>query len=406
MKVLLINTVSGIGSTGRTCIEKALVLEEQGHECYIAYGQGHSSYYRSFKVGTTLENHLHNLGSRVLGKQGYFTKRGTERLVKFIEEIQPDVINLHNLHGNYINLEILFDFLITYNKAVVLTLHDCWAFTGKCTHYTDVQCFKWQTQCEHCPQVHKYPASLFLDSSFMMYKDKKRWFNAIKNLSIITVSDWLLQQVEQSFLKDHTTLRIYNWVNHDIFKPIERRTIYQQYGIEPNKFLILGVSAGWSKNQNRLIDFIKLSKMVSEDMQIVLIGKTYNLNDIPHNVISIPYLNSESALTELYASADVYVHLSTEDTFGKVIAESMSCGTPVIVYNSTACPEIVGEGCGYVVDKRNVEAVYDKIKLIKSQPKSIYSYNCRAHVKANYDRHTNIQQTIDLYQLVISKNDC
>ena len=156
MKVLQINTVSGFGSTGRTCSEISEALREQGHQAYIAYGQRTSLLNgRSFKIGTKLENHYHNVYSRIWGKQGYQTKNGTKKLINYIESINPDVIHLDNLHGNYLNLEILFNYLAKADKPVFWTLHDCWAFTGKCSHYTDVGCYKWQTHCNHCPQVKK-----------------------------------------------------------------------------------------------------------------------------------------------------------------------------------------------------------------------------------------------------------
>jgi putative colanic acid biosynthesis glycosyltransferase len=397
MKVLMINTVSGYGSTGSICIDIATVLEKQGHECYIAYGQGNTIYDKTFKIGTSLENHIHNIGSRITGKQCYFTKRGTQQLIEFMKDYNPDVIHLHNLHGNYINLELLFKYLAEINKLVVWTLHDCWAFTGKCAHYTDVACYKWQFHCHHCPQVDKYPPSLFFDRSEVMFADKQKWFNSIANLTIITVSNWLAGEVKKSFLKNHTIKPIYNWVNHQVFLP-SNVDIKEQYGIAKNKFIILGVSAGWNISSNKLKDFITLSTLISEDMQIVLVGKAEGHNDIPSTIIHIPYVHSDTELAKLYSNANVYVHLSTEDTFGKVIAEAMSCGTPAIVYNATACPEIIDDNCGYVVEKRNVKQIIEAIQKIKENTKEHYSENCRTRVVENFDYVTNINETITIYK--------
>jgi putative colanic acid biosynthesis glycosyltransferase len=397
MKVLMINTVSGHGSTGSICTDVASVLEKEGHECYIAYGQLFTNYEKSFKIGTKLENHLHNLGSRLFGKQGYFTKRGTNKLITYINEVDPDVIHLHNLHGNYLNLEILFKYLIKVQKPVVWTLHDCWAFTGKCTHYTDVSCVKWQTQCNKCPQLKTYPPSMFFDQSRIMFEDKKKWFTALKKLTIIPVSHWLEGEVKRSFFKNNTIVPIYNWVDHSIFKPCDDN-IKDQYGIDTKKFIILGVSASWSSSNNRLKDFISLSKLISNDMQIVLVGQAANKNNIPASIIHIPYVNGKEALAKIYSNANVYVHVSTEDTFGKVIAEALSCGTPAIVYNATACPEIIGEGCGYVVEKRNTTQILDAIFKIKENSKEQYLGACRQQVVENFDFNANISNTIDIYK--------
>ena len=405
MKVLQINTVCGYGSTGRTCVELANQLELDGYECLIAYGQGTTDYKNSYKIGTKIENHLHNLLSRITGKQGYFSKSGTRRLIKKIEVFNPDIIHLRNLHGNYINLEILFNFLGKYNKPVVWTLHDCWAFTGKCAYYSDVQCFKWETHCKECPQVQKYPPSIFFDQSEVMFSDKRKWFNSIKNLTIITVSDWLKGEVQKSFFKNQPIYRIYNWIDHSVFKHSEKN-IRNKYGIDSDKFIILGASNGWSADDNKLKDFIALSKLIDENMEIVLVGKTYQSNAIPNNIVHVPYLTNTEDLAELYSNAQVYVHLSTEDTFGKLIAEAMSCGTPTIVYNATACPETLGDGCGYVVEKRNVHAVYEKIKVIEKRGVESYAEKCRSYVLENYDLKTNIDEIKGLYNKAVARNVC
>jgi putative colanic acid biosynthesis glycosyltransferase len=397
MKVLMINTVCGYGSTGTICTDIASVLQEQGHECFIAYGQGTTSFKNSIKIGWTVENHIHNISSRVTGKQGYFSEKGTKKLVAFIRNYNPDIIHLHNLHGNYLNLQILFEYLIEVQKPVVWTLHDCWAFTGKCAHYTDVSCYKWQTQCNNCPQIKEYPPSLVFDRSKVMYEDKKKWFTSLNNLTIIPVSHWLEKEVEKSFFKNNTIVPIYNWVDHSIFKPTNE-DVKDQYGIDSKKFIILGVSAGWSVSNNRLKDFIKLSKVIDDDMQIVLVGKVTNKKDIPSSLIHIPYVNGTEELANIYSGANVYVHVSTEDTFGKVIAEALSCGTPAIVYNSTACSEIIGKGCGYVVKKRNVNQILDATLKIKEHSKEQYSEQCRNHVIANFDYNTNINKTINRYK--------
>lgn len=398
MKVLMINSVCGFGSTGSICVDIATVLELQGHECYIAYGQGTTTYKKSYKIGTVLENHIHNLGSRLLGKQGYFTKKGTQQLVQFIKQYNPDIIHLHNLHGNYLNLKVLFEYLINVQKPVVWTLHDCWAFTGKCAHYTDIQCFKWQTHCANCPQLQTYPPSVFIDQSQTMFADKKKWFTSLNQLTITPVSHWLTGQVQQSFLQNIPTQTIYNWIDASIFKPMPKELCSSKYKLDPSKFTIIVVSAGWHVTDVKWQDLIKLSQAIGTQDQIVMVGKVENKSLVPHNCINIDYVHNKEELASLYSFADVYIHLSTEDTFGKVIAEAMSCGTPAIVYNATACPEIVGNDGGFVVEKRNIHQIVDAINNIKQQTKDSFSANCRKRVVQHFDLTTNINQIINLYQ--------
>lgn len=401
MKVLMINSVSGYGSTGSICVDIALELERQGHECYIAYGQVSRGYAKGFKIGTKIENHLHNVGSRVFGKQGYFTKNGTQKLVQFIKLYDPDVIHLHNLHGNYLNLEILFKYLIEVQKPIVWTLHDCWTFTGKCAHYTDVACYKWITQCHSCPQLHTYPPSIFLDFSKEMHLDKKKWFTGIENMTIVPVSKWLAGEVQQSFLNKFPIATIYNWINHTIFKPTIDDQFVQNYAIDVSKFTIVLVSASWNLSDVKWIDALKLAALIDGDMQILMIGKVASPKLLPHNIKHISYLHGKEELAKAYSISDVYVHLSTEDTFGLVIAEAMSCGVPAIVYNATACPEIIGEHCGYVVEKRNVAQIKEAILNIKMKGKNHFSENCRTRVTDNFDFNININKTISVYKKML-----
>jgi putative colanic acid biosynthesis glycosyltransferase len=397
MKVIMINSVSGYGSTGSICVDIAKELESQGHECFIAHGQITKGYNSGYKIGTFLENHLHNLGSRISGKQGYYTRRGTKKLVKFIENHNPDVIHLHNLHGNYLNLQILFEYFIKVQKPVVWTLHDCWAFTGKCAHYTDVKCYKWQTHCNNCPQIQKYPPSLLLDRSDKMFDDKKKWFTSLKNLTIIPVSKWLASEVKKSFLNKYPIIPIYNWVNYDVFQPVENNDFFTQYELSPKRFTVLVVSAGWRKTDVKWKDALLLSSMLPNEIQFLMIGNVEERKLLPKNIKHIDYLHSNRELAKAYSFSDVYVHLSTEDTFGKVIAEALSCGTPAIVYDTTACPEIIDSNCGYVVERRNLQQVLDAINKIKKNTKAYYSTNCRKRVLEKFDDTTNIKQTIGVY---------
>jgi len=402
MKVLQINSVCGYGSTGRSAVEIAKLMTGDVNQHYIAYGQGTTNYEYSYKIGSRTENHIHNILSRVLGKQGYYTKSGTKKLIKYIQEFQPDVIHLDNLHGNYLNLEILFWYLSNAEIPVVWTLHDCWAFTGKCAYFTAIDCNKWQTHCNHCPQITKYPPSLFRDCSMKMYADKKKWFTSVKNMTIVPVSRWLSEEVKQSFLAVYPIVPIYNWINQQIFFPIVSN-VREQYGIGIDSFVILGVSAKWEKNYTKLQDFIKLSHMLPKGMQLVLVGEAKDSGYLPSNIICLPYIQNINELAKIYSMADVYVHLSMEDTFGKVIAEALSCGTPAIVYNSTACPEVVGAGCGIVVEARNVDQIFDAIRNIQSGGKKAFSQQCTAYANEKFNYQINAGMYVTLYEKVMTR---
>jgi glycosyltransferase involved in cell wall biosynthesis len=269
-----------------------------------------------------------------------------------------------------------------------------------------VQCFKWQTGCNNCPQLNTYPPSLFFDCSKEMYFDKKKWFTSVNTMTVIPVSNWLAGEVKASFLNKFPIKPIYNWVDHSIFKESLDSSFAENYAIDTSKFTIVLVSAGWAVSDVKWKDALKLAEFIDVDMQILMIGKVASPALLPNNIKHIPYLHGKEELAKAYSISDVYVHLSTEDTFGKVIAEAMSCGTPAIVYNTTACPEILGEECGYVVDQRNVEGIYEKIKSIQNRGKAMFSINCRTQVIKNFDLNTNIQATIKVYQELKYSHGC
>ncbi len=398
MKLLQINSVCGYGSTGKITTDIAEFIEHNGSEAYIAYGQKNSDYAKSYKIGTRFENHLHNLGSRILGTQGHFSKNGTKKLISYIDELNPSLIHLHNIHGNYLNVPAFFEFLLKVNKPVIWTLHDCWAFTGKCAHYTDVGCYKWKIECRSCPQVRSYPPSLILDRSNMLFHEKQKLFTSLPNLEIITVSRWLENQVRSSFFKEKSIRMIYNWIDTDTFKPCT--SINSKY-LSNYSFNIVCVGAYWDVDSSKFKKLIKLSKLIGKDARILLVGRV-GPGNLPENILHIPYVSNQHELAQIYSYADAYVHLSTEDTFGKVIAEAMACGTPAVVFNSTACPELIGDGCGYVIDNLEVSDVYKALLQIRHNGKSKYSSSCMKHVAENFERNKNLEATWKLYNSMLS----
>lgn len=399
MRVLQINTVYGTKSTGRTCVEVEKALQLAGHECYTAYGNGHSSSKYAYRIGSKIEYYFHNVMARITGLQGYFSFFATLRFIRYIEDLNPDIIHLRNLHANYLNLPLFFRYLKSLNKPIILNLHDCWAFTGKCTHYTDSNCAKWQSQCSNCPLIHDYPQSLFFDRTKKLHKDKNKWFKNLKNLTVIGVSKWTSEQAKMSFLSNRNILTIYNWINRDVFYP-RKESDLKDYQIDESKFVILGVSSTWIEGSPKYEDFIKLSKLIPSEMQIVLIGQTGSCN-FPQNIKCIPFVEDINELAKLYSAASVYVHLSTEDTFGKVVAEALACGTPTIVYNSTALPELIEDGCGYIVKPRDVHGVLKSILKIKANGKGAYINNCITNVANNFDYSKNTNKLIKLYETVV-----
>jgi len=394
LKVIQINCAS-FGSTGSLSrsIHKALL--EAGHESKIYYGIGSSNEELVEPVSSMFSVHIHSILSRYTGMQGYFSVIPTLRLIRKIKKFNPDVIHLHNVHGSYINLSLLFKFLKKYNKKTVITLHDCWLFTGKCPYFTDIGCTKWLEGCGNCSQLQVYPKSEFIDRTRRNLKDKKKWLNGFENLKICTVSDWLRDTAKKSFLSQYPIVSIHNGIDANVFYPRETEGIKEKYCLD-GKFMVLGVASSWDKRKG-LDEFISLAKELP-DIAVVLVGlRQEQTANLPENIIAIQRTENRDELAELYSAADVFINLSTEETFGLVVAEAMSCGTPAIVYNSTACPEIVEDGVtGFVVEPHNLNAV---IKVIGNlnENKTDFSENCRRHIINKYTVELMCKRYLEFY---------
>lgn len=406
MKILQINSVCDRGSTGHIARDIADVLLENGHECYIAYGYGTATYLYSIKIGGKWENHFHNaFYTRLLGLHGYGTKRGTKKIISWMEKNKPDVIHLHNIHANYLNFPMLFEYIIKHNIPVLFTLHDCFNFTGKCAHYTATRCNKWQIECNHCPLFKNTAApSMFFDNSRRLFNQKKAYYAQIHRMTVVAVSQWLMHEAEKSILagNGHKITYIYNWIDDKKFHPASEEQInnfYQKYHLNPQTKYLISVSQGWDKNASRFKDAERLASLLPEGYKLVLVGSTARNTVITDNIIHIPYIADSEELSAAYSMAEAYVHLSVEDTFGKVIAEAMSCGTIPIAFNSTACGEVASP-YGIVVAPHDVEAIIKSLRTIPSLKENKEDIVQYAH--DNYDYQRNTTQYIELYKDLIN----
>ncbi len=365
MKILLINSLCGIRSTGRICTELAERFEAEGHEVRIAYGRMGEvpEKYRAIahRIGSDLSVRLHGVKTRLFDAHGYGSKAATRAFLSWAEAYDPDMLWLHNIHGYYINIEMLFKWIKTRPQMQVKwTLHDCWAFTGHCSHFSFVGCDRWKTQCENCPQKDRYPASL-LDRSSDNYRRKKAAFTGVKDMTVITPSEWLARLVRQSFLGCYPVEVQYNTINRDVFKPSES-DIRKRLGLE-NKKIVLGVASSWDDRKG-LYDFYTLRNMLDESYAVVLVGLTeQQIASLPEGIVGIAHTNSAQELAQVYTAADVFVNPSREETFGLTTVEAMACGTQAIVYKHTACEEIVNKMGGIAVEQ-NVQALFEAVQAV------------------------------------------
>jgi len=359
MKILMINVVCGIRSTGRICTDLAQALELQGHEVKIAYGRENvPNQYQKYaiRIGTDLDVKVHGLKARLLDDAGFGSKKATEQFIEWIKEYNPDVIHLHNIHGYYINVEVLFKYLRKCGKKIIWTLHDCWSFTGHCVYCQMDQCEKWKYGCSACPVYRtEYPVS-FTDNSKKNWIIKKDLFCGINDVTLITPSQWLANKVQKSYLSEYPVTVINNGIDTSIFMPIDS-DVKERNKIDDRK-IVLGVASVWDRRKG-VDDFIKISKKLPKQYIVVLIGLTAKqINSLPENVLGIQKSNSSRELAEWYSAADVFVNPTYEDNYPTTNLEAIACGTSVITYNTGGSVESAN---GAVVEKGNTDGIVKHI---------------------------------------------
>ena len=347
-----------------------------------------------FYIGSRTEHTLHRYFSWCTDFQDCGSVIATLSLIRKIKRINPDIIHLHDIVGWYVNIDILFHFLKKMNKPLVWTFHDCWAFTGRCIYFDAVGCNRWKTGCGNCPQRDYMPKSWFFDLSSWNWKRKKRLFSSVENMTIVTPSSWLKDLVNESFLSGYSVKVINNGINLGVFKPTQGE-IYEKIATLGKK-VILGVAAVWSTRKG-LSDFIRLSKELSNDYIIVLVGLSQEEIGDVDNIIAIERTNNQFELAQIYSVADVFVNPTIEDNFPTVNLESLACGTPIVTYNAGGSPESVTNETGIVVEKGDYEGLKDAIFNILEKGKSFYTLSCILSAK-KYDMNKCFDDYVNLYE--------
>lgn len=385
MKVVQINSSYSVGAVGKICVSISKLLTEKGIENYILYSSGKKDCPQGIRYMTDLEIKIQTVKSKLTGYYGLQSKVATRRLLTMLDQISPDIVHLHNLHSHNVHLGMLFSYLKEKKIKVFWTFHDCWAFTGYCPYYDLVGCEKWKTPgCNHCPSKNRYSWSF--DRSEFLYKKKKEYFSGL-DLTIITPSQWLADQVKLSFLKNYPIKVIHNGIDLSLYSPQETE-FRKKYQLE-NKFILLGVAMKWVPRKGLDVLIRLAERLDPEKFQIVLVGTNKKVDQqLPDNIISIHRTESQTALAEIYSAADLFVNPTREENFPTVNIESLACGTPIVTFRTGGSPEIINEETGLTVDCNDEEGLYQAIlKVAEERP--FLQENCiaRAQQFAEKDRY-------------------
>ena len=371
MRILIINISCDETSVGRICVDTANEAINRGDMAVIAYGRGKvSKRYagNAYKICSKADVLWHVIITRLYDRHGFGCKQATKRFVDWIKEYDPDRIYLHNIHGYYINIEVLFNYLRECNKEIIWTLHDCWSFTGHCAHYIGLKCDGWRSGCgTNCPGKNEYPKTIGSKKIAFNYQKKRILFTGIDNLSIIVPCQWLSDQLKGSFMKDYPVKVVHNEVSKNVYKPTAS-DYKEKLGIEGKK-IILAVASVWTEAKG-LNDLIALRSMLDDGCCIVLVGvNKIQEKKLCDKFVCIRRIENKENLAKLYTMSDYFVNLTHADTFPTVNLEARACGTTVITYDVGGCRETIGEE-DYLIDEGAVDLV---AKIINGDSRNMHS---------------------------------
>lgn len=405
MNIVEINTCN-YGSTGKIMLQIALTARERNHDVRVAYHNHKlnrmNKVENSILIGNKLAFFLHTKLNLYTGLNGCGSIFSTLDFLRKVKKLNPDLIQLHNLHNCYINLPILFRFIKKNKIPVVWTLHDCWSFTGQCAHFDMIKCPKWKNGCHNCEQIHLYPAS-YVDRTKTMWKLKKKWFCGVENMTLVTPSQWMADCVRESFLSEYPIQVINNGIDLDVFTK-KQNNFRETYNIPECKKILLGVSFGWGVKKGLDVFNELAERLDSQKYQIVLVGTNTETDKQLHpNIISIHKTSNQTELAEIYSAADIFINPTREEALGLVNIEANACGTPVITFNSGGSPECICTESGSVVERDDIDAMEKEIHLIcENSPFS--EENCRTQA-TKFDMNIKFTEYVNLYERIYDKNN-
>lgn len=395
MILIEINAVYGHGSTGTIVRDIEYLCEKSGIVCYVASPDSNvCKALRGYEIGTKLDHKLHALLARINGKQAYFSHIPTRNLLKWMDEINPDIVHLHVLHSNFININMLLSYVAKKNIRTIITLHDCWFFTGGCSHYLSSGCNQWLSNCKTCPRKNSDTPAYLSKHSSQMLADRKRYINAIPRVTIVGASEWIANECKRSVLSGCDIRYIHNGFDLDIFKPTDS-DIRKRYGLE-GKYVILAPATKWYLPINKpTLDYF-LDNM-NDDMILVLFGCSAFNDNLPSNVREIGYIRNPMEMAALYSMADVFVNCTREDTLPGINLECQATGTPVVSYDAAGCKETVDGICGKTVQTGDYQSLYRAVLEIRSIGKGAIQDQCIRWIRENFEIEVAYKKYIDLF---------
>lgn len=403
MKILQINSHYNRGGAARIASSIHRQLLADGEEAYFAYGRGGGGEEKNlFCVDKTYEVYLSALLCRLVGLNGWWNRKAAKRLVALIENIRPDVIHIHTLHGYYMNFALLFRYLNEKDIPCVWTFHDCHAFVGNCGYF--FACDRWREGCGKCPDIGRYPKSQFFDFTRYMWKKKKELFTGKQRTVIVTPSDWLTQTAKQSFFGKYPCLTIPNGIDTaTFFYPRDKKKCREKYGYQEKEKLVLGMAVGFGDERKGAKYLLGVAKALGAEVKVILVGWEEKNNAMLEgltNMVTVPNISDANILAEYYSMADVFVLPSLAENYATVTLEAMACGTPVVGFASGGTPEQLTGKKGIAVETGNQQALNEAVRKAVSGEIELLSGEMLAE---KIQEHNSLQAMTEQYKKLYRK---
>lgn len=397
MKILQINAIYGRKSTGSIVQDIDRLARLNGMESWVAYPADFGKPLNGIPIGNRADRLFHALYTRFTGRQGFASWRATRVLIRKLHKIHPDVVHLHNLHSNFMNLNMLFDYLKEEDIPTVITLHDCWFFTGKCFHFADVNCVRWKSTCGNCPKKKLEIPSLFFDASEAVLGARRQLFSGLKHLVVVGCSNWITGLASQSPIwKGRRFATICNGVDPQIFTLDRRDSSHQG-------MFIMTMANKWFHPENRIVTE-KIYNSLQPLDKIILVGCTAAQSQSisgKEKIYALSSIEKPEEMARQYANADLFLNLTLADTSPTVNMEACCCGTPVVTYDIGGSGELVSHGeTGFIIPPKEVNGLLQSIEKIRSG--AINRQRCREFGVTHFDRTRNFQGYLNLYKELIS----